>query len=195
MRPCLAFHGGEARGTILGRFSAVGTCSWRVRPGGDWSPVPGRWGCRTGAPVSVPPGVHLDVVVSVWPFGAQCPQLVPGLAEEQKRRALSVPFSLVPSPVVVPALSSPRTDSILENVVSPGTGFVFSAGDSVPCSENRGPRAGPDGGWGWAAPARVTGSRSLADRPVARWGAPAAYIPVSPARLSAARNGASAPLQ
>ena len=166
-----------------------------MRPGGDWSLVPGRWECRTRARVSAPPGVRLHVVVSVWPFGAQCPRSVPGLAEEQKRRALSVPFSLVPSPVVVPSLSSPRTNSVLENVVSPGTGFVFSAGDSVPCSENRGPRAGLDGGWGRAAPARVTGSHSLADRPVARWGAPAACVRVSPARLSAARNGASAPLQ
>lgn len=80
-------------------------------------------------------------------FGAQCPWSVPGLAEEQKRELFpKVPFSLVPSPVVVPAISSPRTDSILENIVSPGTGFVFAAGDSVP-SLLREPRA--PGGPGW----------------------------------------------
>lgn len=147
MHPCLAFHGGAARGTILGRFSAVGTCSWRVRLGRDWSPVPGRWKSRTRARVSAPPGVLLNMVVSVWPFGAQCPWSVPGLAEEQKRELFpKVPFSLVLSPVVVLAISSPRTDSILENIVSPGTGFVFSAGDSVP-SLLREPRA--PGGPGW----------------------------------------------
>lgn len=181
---------GDASRQVLGSRHLLLACAsrWRLGPryqGGNAGPGPGL--C---APWSAPRrgGQRLAL-------GPQRPWLVPGLAKEQKRGAPSVPFSLVPSPDVVPAISSPRIDSVLENVVSPGTGFVFSAGDSVLCSENQGPRAGPDGGWGWVAPAHVTGSHSLADCPVTRWGTPAAYLRVSPARLSAARNGASAPLQ
>ena len=157
------------------------------------SPVPG-WERRTRARISRP----LECASTWWSASgpwASAPVAGPwpgqGTEMGNSFRALfSCPVSRC-----CPGCILPRIDSVLENIASPGTGFVFSTGDSVLCSENQGPRAGLDGGWGWVAPAHVTGSCSLADRPVTRWGTPAAYLRVSPARLSAARNGASAPLQ
>ena len=152
MHPCLAFHGGEARGMLLGRFSAVGTCSWCVRPGGDW--VTGtRVGTQDQGPDFAPPGVRLNVVVSVWPLGLRARGRSLAWPRSRNGELLPCPFLLSRLPMLSQLYPPPGSILYWKTLFLWGL-VLFSPQVTLSSAQRtKGPaRAWMVGGGGWPQP-------------------------------------------